>query len=215
MEEVDDKMNVIDDFMPDAVVVDAGDFPTNRHCLHWIESSTRIVCCDGAAADLEASGRVPWRIVGDCDSISPLLKEKYADRLRCFEEQETNDQTKAVRYLAGRGLRKIAIVGATGKREDHTLGNVSLLIEYLKQGIEARIYTDHGVFIPVRDKIEMRVGVGTQVSIFNFGASDMTGRGLRYPLRDFDSWWQGTLNESVSPTVTIRARGEFLVFVNY
>lgn len=39
--------------------------------------------------------------------------------------------------------------------------------------------------------------------------------GLRYPIRDFTSWWQGTLNEATSPTVAIRAEGSYLVFINY
>lgn len=203
------------DFMPDAVVVDAGDFPTNHHAMHWLDVCDKIVCCDGAADRFVASGRVPWRIVGDCDSISAQLKMKYADRVRHIAEQDTNDQTKAVRYLSRKGFRRIVIVGATGRREDHTLGNISLLIDYLRHGIEARIYTDYGVFIPVRDKVRLSSPVGTQISIFNFGASGLNSRGLRYPLRDFDNWWQGTLNETTSPTITISAHGLFLLFVNY
>lgn len=35
----------------------------------------------------------------------------------------------------------------TGKREDHTLGNISLLLYYLQEGIDVRAYTDYGVFI--------------------------------------------------------------------
>lgn len=215
MEEIDREINSFADFAAEAVVVDAGDFPVNPYALHWLDDCSKIVCCDGASGRLVEAGKVPWRIVGDGDSISPQLKIQYADRFRCFAEQDTNDQTKAVRYLARKGFRNIVIVGATGRREDHTLGNISLLIEYLKQGVVARIYTDYGVFIPVCDKIEMEARVGTQVSIFNFGSTHLTSDGLRYPLRDFDNWWQGTLNETISPALSVRANGYFIVFVNY
>ena len=208
-------MDTISDFNPDAIVIDAGSFPTNPIALTWLYRCRRVVCCDGAADSRLASGHIPWRIVDDCDSMSESTKEKYRDIIRRFPDQETNDQTKAVRYLASKGLTRIVILGATGRREDHTLGNISLLIDYLRQGIEARIYTDYGVFIPVADGGTFYCQAGTQVSVFNFGATDLHAEGLRYPIRDFDSWWQGTLNETTADSFTIHARGRLLLFINY
>lgn len=208
-------MDSITDFRPEAVIIDAGTFPTDKIPLRILESSDRIVCCDGAANRYLASGRTPWRIVGDCDSLSPEIRERYASIVRHFPDQETNDQTKSVRYLASKNISRIAILGATGLREDHTLGNLSLLIDYLRDGIEARAYTDFGVFIPICGDMEFHCPEGTQVSIFNFGATGLRAEGLRYPLRDFTSWWQGTLNETTSVTFRIYARGFYLVFINY
>lgn len=205
----------IDNFPAEAVVVDAGTFPTSPHALSWLERCNKVVCCDGAANDYIASGRVPWRIVGDCDSLLPELTKRYADRVVRMPDQETNDQTKAVLYLTSQGIVNVVIIGATGKREDHTIGNVSLLIDYLRQGINSRIYTDHGVFIPVRNQIQMKCRPSVEVSIFNFGATDLQANGLQYPLRDFTSWWQGTLNVTTGTEFRITARGYFLVFVNY
>lgn len=208
-------MNTVFDFQPQAVVIDAGTFPDNEIALRWLEGCERIVCCDGAADRYLASGRNAWRIVGDCDSLSPENMHRYAGIVRRFPDQETNDQTKAVRYLASKGVKQIVILGATGGREDHTLGNISLLVDYLKEGIEARIYTDYGVFIPVYGDREFHCPEGTQVSIFNFGATDMKADGLRYPIRDFTSWWQGTLNETVATCFKIHAQGYYLIFLNY
>lgn len=208
-------MNTIIDFEPDAVVIDAGSFPVNRLALRWLDGCRRIVCCDGAANRYLADERPVWRIVGDCDSLSPEIMQRYSGIVRRFPDQETNDQTKAVRYLAGKGVRRVAILGATGMREDHTLGNLSLLVDYLAYGIEARAYTDFGVFIPVNGNREFHCQAGTQISIFNFGATGLSAQGLRYPIRDFNSWWQGTLNETTSDRFTIRADGNYLVFINY
>ncbi|MDE6271899.1 MAG: thiamine diphosphokinase [Muribaculaceae bacterium] len=208
-------MNTIIDFWPEAVVVDAGEFPSQETALEMLRRTDRIVCCDGAADRYLLSGRRPWRIVGDCDSISSENRRLHADILRKFPDQDTNDQTKSVRYLYSKGIRKIAILGATGKREDHTLGNISLLIEYLRRGIDARAYTDYGVFIAVNGDREFHCPPGTQISVFNFGASCMSSEGLRWPLRDFRNWWEGTLNETIADSFTIRADGDYLVFLNY
>lgn len=208
-------MNTITDFSPEAVVIDAGSFPTNKIALSWLDGCRHIVCCDGAANRYLAAGGKAWRIVGDCDSLSPEICERHAEIVRRNPDQETNDQTKSVSYLASKGIRRIAILGATGLREDHTLGNISLLIDYLHHGIEARAYTDFGVFIPVIGDTECHCPRGTQVSIFNFGATGLRAEGLRYPLRDFTNWWQGTLNETTASTFTIRARGPYLLFINY
>lgn len=108
------------------------------------------VCCDGAADRYLASGRVPDRIVGDGDSLSVENQKRYASIIRYNPDQETNDQTKAVNYLMEKGFRRIAIVGATGRREDHTLGNISLLMEYMRMGAEVRMYTDYGFFVPMK-----------------------------------------------------------------
>lgn len=208
-------MDSINDFAPEAVIVDAGLFPTNPLALQWLSDCERIVCCDGAANRYLAAGRKVWRIVGDGDSLSPDVKQHYADIIRRFPDQETNDQTKAVMYLKDHNVRTIAILGATGLREDHTLGNISLLINYLREGIDARIYTDFGVFIAACGDRYFHCRKGSQVSIFNFGATGMQAEGLRYPIRDFDSWWQGTLNETTDDRFSIRATGYYLVFINY
>ena len=123
--------------------------------------------------------------------------------------------TKAVQHLHAQGMRRIAIVGATGKREDHTIGNIALLMEYMRMGLEVRSYTDHGVFIPCRGTRTFACHPGQQVSIFNFTAQGLRAQGLAYPLYDFTTWWQGTLNRSTGDTFTIEANGEYLVFLTY
>lgn len=89
-------------------------------------------------------------IIGDGDSLCDAYRQQYATLIHHNPDQETNDPTKAVHYLHAQGMRRIAIVGATGKREDHTIGNLSLLIEYMRLGMEVRTYTDYGVFVPCR-----------------------------------------------------------------
>ena len=199
----------------DAVIVAGGEFPTASQPLEVLQSTPFVVCCDGAADSYIATGRVPDAIVGDGDSISTANREKFAHLLHIVTEQETNDQTKSVRFLQEKGKNSIAIIGATGKREDHTIGNISLLIEYARAGCNVRSFTDHGVFIPCNGTTTHKCRKGQQVSIFSITAKNLSAEGLLYPIYDFNNWWQGTLNECTGDEFTINAKGEYLLFINY
>ena len=199
----------------DAVILANGDYPSASMPLLVLAEAPYVVCCDGGANEYLAKGHLPDVIVGDGDSLSTENRMKYASLIFHNPDQETNDQTKAVQFLLSQGKLRIAIVGATGKREDHTIGNVSLLMEYMRMGAEVRSYTDYGVFIPCKDTCSFDCSPGQQVSIFNFTAKGMKSKGLAYPIYDFTSWWQGTLNTCTDNSFTIEAEGEYLVFLNY
>ena len=199
----------------EAVILANGDYPSNEKPLQILEEAPIVVCCDGGANEYIAKGHLPNIIIGDGDSLSEENRLKHASLLHHIPDQETNDQTKAVQYLLAQGKRKIAIVGATGKREDHTIGNVSLLMEYMRMGAVVRSYTDYGVFIPCKNTYTFNCRIGQQVSIFNFTAKNLQSEGLAYPIYDFTSWWQGTLNECTDTSFTIKAEGEYLLFINY
>lgn len=199
----------------DAVIIANGEYPSHKLPLRIIEETPFVVCCDGAADTYIATGKVPDIIIGDGDSLSEENKNKYSHLLHCITEQETNDQTKAVNFLKEKGLKRIAIVGATGKREDHTLGNISLLIEYARAGIEVQSFTNHGIFIPCNNNISIATKKGQQISIFRFTAKGFKSKGLLYPIYDFTNWWQGTLNECTEEILHIEAEGEYILFVNY
>jgi thiamine pyrophosphokinase len=199
----------------DAVVLAGGDYPTAPQPLEILNNAEYIVCCDGASDNYISLGHTPDAIVGDGDSISPENREKYADRLHIVNEQESNDQTKAVRFLLSQGKQQIAIIGATGRREDHTIGNISLLIEYARAGANVYSFTDYGVFVPCSGTTTHNCRKGQQLSIFSITAKALSAEGLLYPIYDFTNWWQGTLNECTGDSVTIHAEGEYLLFFNY
>lgn len=208
-------------WIPQAVVLGAGNYPQHSIPLALMRQCPRVVCCDGAAGEyIRTEGRLPWRIVGDGDSIPAELKAQCSHILFLETEQETNDQTKATRLLHAEGIRRIAYLGATGKREDHTIGNIALLLTYQRMGLDVRMYTDHGIFLlpgteDGRQRIAFSAPVGTAVSVWNFGAKNLNSTGLQYRLYDFDQLWQGTLNRTLLPQCAIEADGPFLVFLAY
>lgn len=201
------------DFNYDALILAAGTFPSRPALTALLRTHPRIICCDGAAASFaERIGRLPWRVVGDLDSLPPDWQTAHSEIITHESEQETNDLSKAMRLAAREGLRRIAILGATGKREDHTLGNISLLIDYMQQGFSVVMLTDFGVFIPCSDEYSASLPLGTPISVFAFGAKRMRSQGLRYPLYDFSRLWQGTLNSTSEEEVRITCKGDFLIY---
>ena len=199
----------------DVIILANGDYPSADVPVQLLKEAPYVVCCDGGANEYIEKGYTPDIIIGDGDSLSEENRRLYADLIHHNPDQETNDQTKAIQFLLSQGKKRIAIVGATGKREDHTIGNISLLMEYMRMGVEVCMYTDYGVFVPCKDTCVFECRPGQQVSIFNFTAKGLKSKGLAYPIYDFTSWWQGTLNRCTDASFTIEAEGEYLVFLNY
>lgn len=195
----------------EAIILANGNYPTHSLPLALLQNTPYVVCCDGAANEYIRRGNRPHAIVGDGDSISEEYKNSFAGIGSYSNDQETNDQTKAVNFCLEQGIKDIIIVGATGKREDHSLGNISLLMDY-PETVRIQMVTDYGFFTPACNDGCFRCYPGQQISIFNFGATAIRGENLRYPLRDFTNWWQGTLNETLAEEFKIYAQGRYLIY---
>ena len=192
---------------PHIVILAAGDFPRAEAPLRALREADVRICCDSAAEALVAFGLEPDRIVGDLDSLSPALQERYADRITRIAEQDDNDLTKAFRLAMTLGPSRITILGATGKREDHTLGNVSLLLDYAREAVcPVTMLTDYGRFEAIFETATLPAFPGQQVSIFAFDNSlTIKSAGLKYPTDAvrFDTLWKATLNEALSDAFTL------------
>ncbi len=201
-----------------AVILANGAFPTHDLPLSFLRNAEQIICCDGATMSLLTIGLEPTYIVGDLDSISDELKEQYQAILHQNTDQETNDLTKAVQLCLQKGWTKITILGATDKREDHTIGNISLLADYA-ENCEVQMLTDYGVFVSIRETSSFESYPKQQVSLFSLTPETrFTTQELRYPLseQNLSSWWQGTLNEALGDTFTIQINcGKVLIFRKY
>lgn len=193
------------------VILAAGDFP-KKGDVAWrlLVGAKRVVACDGAAnAYRRRFGKWPAVIVGDFDSLR--RPRSCTAELVCVPDQDTNDLEKAMALCASRGWRHPVIVGATGRREDHTIGNV---FRALAGGCE--IVSDTGRFIPVTGTLTVRAPKGTAVSVFAPDSkTKMTSRGLEWPLDDvvFDSLYRATLNRTSAARFTVASDRPVMVYV--
>lgn len=202
------------------ILVD-GDYPTSSFCREML-SEFEVVCCDGAAATLLDNGMQPYAIVGDMDSLSQDLQDKYKDIVHKIPEQESNDMTKAFTWAKNKGFTDFTFMGLSGKREDHFIANIALLYKYADENPKARIeaYAEYGKFYTLTEgKHKLKVGVGRTVSIFDFKSSaKLWSQGLEYPLNalTLQSLNAGTLNKTLQEEIVLTVEGgSILVYTPY
>lgn len=201
------------------VIICDGNFPKTEYPRYLIRTADFIICCDGAlmkflrnSKSIFGEARLPDIVTGDMDTLSAAMQKKYADIIVKEDEQEHNDQTKAVRWALSNldGIESICILGATGGRADHTIGNISLLMEYTRMfdlgDMNLEMVTDKETIFPITDSTEFDCGTGRQVSIFSPDNSlRIKSEGLAFPTEDvvFDNWWKATLNKATQDTVKL------------
>jgi thiamine pyrophosphokinase len=199
--------------MKEAIILANGDFPSHSYPLALLRAGTFRVCCDGAAEALLAFGLEPDIIVGDLDSLPTPIRRQYASLVIHDPDQETNDLTKAVGVCRKHGYDTITILGATGKREDHTLGNIGLFAGYARE-VNVKLVTDHGEMFAVEHQGTVPTTPGQQISFFNTSKGiPVTVSNVKYPVSNLlmDEWWQGTLNEATSDAINITAPGARII----
>lgn len=198
-----------------------GQFPKKEYPLYLLESADYVVCCDGALDTYlrHFSGRNlrrPDVVVGDMDSLSKKTAERFRDIAVKIDEQETNDQSKAFHYILEHfpDVDTIHILGATGKREDHTIGNLSLLMEYAREmrrqdcgrTVSVDIVSDWSTAFAITDSCTLDVGEGRSVSIICPDNSlNIKSEGLVWPTDNvvFDNLWQATLNRASADRISL------------
>ena len=200
----------------DAVVAANGELPTGGVALEVLRKARFLCCCDGAGERLLAQGFSPDVIIGDGDSMSAGFRQRHSGIIERVSEQDDNDLTKATRLCLGRGFRRIAYVGATGLREDHTIGNIFLLPRYRSEfGLSPVMISRYGFFVPASGDTAFATFARQQVSIFNVSCSRLTGEGLRWAPYAYRNLWQGTLNEALGGTVTMHGDGDYIMYFTH
>ena len=215
------------------IIIANGSFPTEEAVLARLSEADHLVCCDGALGKFlnwcrTLTPRPQLRVsaVGDGDSLAPTVLEEARReglplRHQLISEQESNDLSKAVRYALadaqGEAKVHLCIVGGTGLREDHTLGNISLLAYYAMEypTVEFEMVGDYGVFLPFSGECRFATHRGQQVSLFSLTPDvPVSVSGLRYPIegRCLRWWWEGTLNEALGDSFEVRG-GRGIVYL--
>ena len=197
------------------VILANGDFPAHPIPMQKLSESGCIICCDGATDQLINNGMEPYVIIGDLDSIDSTLKPKYADRIIHLPDQGENDLMKAIRWAEAQGIKKASILGATGRRDDHSLANIFILLQFPTH-LKCTIITDYGLFSLAEGMEEFQSFKGQQVSLFSLDPEILiTSTNLKYNLssKKLTSLYIGSLNESLDENFTLKiSHGKILVY---
>lgn len=211
--------------MKEVVILADGDFPETEYPRWLLASAEAVVCCDGALVKyLEFSGgKAPAAVAGDMDTLSEELKERFAEIVVKYDEQDYDDLAKAVRYSlsAYPEVERIHILGATGGQEDFTLGNYGLMMELGRRhpDIAFDMISDHTTAFSLHDSDTFDCGAGRTVSVFSPDPTlRIASKGLEWPLDNvsFDNWWVGIRNRATEDRVAMKFNhpGMVLIILN-
>ena len=168
-----------------ALLLCNGEPPSRALVRRAVRRSSLVVAADGGAETARRCGVTPDLIVGDFDSIRPSTRRYFsAVNQRRVRRQDNTDLEKALDELHQSGALHVLLLGATGRRIDFTLGNLSSLWRYDRH-LEMRVGGDGWYAVPVRRALRISAPPGTTVSLLPFGpCAGVSLRGFRYPLSD-------------------------------
>lgn len=176
----------------------------------YLRSGDYVVACDSGLYNADALGVTPDLIVGDFDSHPAPDLPVETIKLPC--EKDDTDTVYAMREAEKRGFCHFLLLGVTGGRLDHTLGNVSILLYLDSHGSSGMIVDDVSEMEIVSSspaKIDSRFAFFSLLNISG-KAEGVTITGAKYPLSDatIDCEYQYGISNEVSPgkiaSVTVR-----------
>ena len=184
-----------------AIIISGGKIE-DAFALEWMKNHPYdlLVAADSGMEFLYRNQMMPDVIAGDFDSVEKDAYEYFAGKevsaeqdkkpeiLRLNPVKDDTDTEFVIREAIRRGATAISILGGTGTRMDHVLGNVHLLGIGVEAGVEIEIVDAHNRIRMVSRElvISREAQFGEYISVLPFGgdAKGVTLEGFRYPLED-------------------------------
>lgn len=153
-----------------------------------------LICVDGGGNHALALGRIPDVLIGDLDSITPdnlKICQKNGTVIKKYPREK--DQTDlelaldyAEAYLNSHGQQEdvINLYAAGGKRLDHLLGNIALMLGAAEHNRRISLIDQSYVaWIRCKGKEKVQGNPGQELSIIPLSErAVVTSQGLYYPL---------------------------------
>ena len=195
-----------------------------RDCIEDISPD----CIIGIDRGLEFCYRnriVPQYILGDFDSISPEVIAWYREQteipIREYKpEKDATDTRMGLELALKLGSDRIFLLGATGGRLDHYMGNLQSLVVPAMAGKEAWILDEQNAMTVLSRSrtIKKECAFGKYISFFSMGdeVRGITLSGFKYPLKEYNMTnfdGIGVSNELAEDTALVEFRQGFLLMV--
>ena len=184
----------------------------------------RILAADSGMNALYSAAVTPDIIIGDFDSADKKIlaffqQNKEIDFCTLYPEKDDTDTEFAIRESIRRGADSITIIGGTGTRLDHVLGNISLLGIGLEEGVRMELLDAHNRICMIDHSVTLKKKeqYGNYLSLipYNGNVTGVTLKGLKYPLHDYTMGGFNSLgisNEIVDDEASIElTSGQLLV----
>lgn len=145
---------------------------------------SKIICADGSVNKLLKYGIRPDVLIGDFDSVSQKSLRKLNETTEIIknDNQNNTDIEKALDYAIQNGYDEAVLLSVIGKRIDHSLNNISILLKYFNR-ISVLIYTKDSIIKVIEGSFRLNCAINDRVSIFSFNPNVLIStKGLKYPL---------------------------------
>ncbi|MFH6997276.1 thiamine diphosphokinase [Flavobacterium sp. FlaQc-57] len=152
-----------------------------------LEWSPLVIVLDSAMERVVELGIKVDVLLGDFDrGFNPEIYKtsQYPIEIVHTPDQNKTDLEKAFDYLIDRKIPAVNVVWATGKRADHTITNLTSLVQY-RNLLKIVILDDHSKIFLLPRKFEKWYTTKTPISLIPIGVvSGITSTNLQYPLQN-------------------------------
>jgi len=110
-----------------AVIIAGGEIRDYRYSKAIVSKADYVICADSGLNHAKKMKISPDVIVGDFDSIClhNVGKNYKKTKIKKYPKEKNNSDTElAIRYALKQGCEKVIILGALGKRIDHSMANI-------------------------------------------------------------------------------------------
>jgi thiamine pyrophosphokinase len=204
------------------VIVSGGKPPSKELLTKEIRLNTFLIAADSGANCLYEYNILPNLLLGDFDSIDRKVLD-YFKKNNCLidiypTEKDFTDTEIAVKKAISMKPSEIVLLGCTGSRVDHLLGNIGMLKICLENGVNAYI-VDENNDIRLSNAITSLNGVVGQIfSVQAYGDEviGLTIEGAKYPLNNYNLKIGESVtisNEFVSTVVKLKFKAGTLMII--
>lgn len=180
-------------------------------------SNYYLICAtDGAYQYLKKHNITPNFVAGDFDSLQEIPKEIEVIKT---PNQDFTDFDKILQILFDKGFNHIDVFGASGKEQDHFLGNLHTAIQF-KEKLKLTFIDNHSRYFLADKCTKISDCKNKIVSLIPFPkATNISTEGLEYQLYKENLVFGkriGTRNKGIEDTVIITfENGELFIFINH
>ena len=179
--------HIVRDDQEPALIIANGASCSQELLGQLLEWSPLVIVLDSAIERVFELGIKVDVLLGDFDrGFNPdYYKEKqYPIEIVHKPNQDKTDLEKAFDYLIEKGHQAANVVWATGKRTDHTITNLTTIVNY-RNKLKIVLLDDHSKVYLLPVKFEKWYTANTPISLIPVGkVTGITTQNLFYPLQD-------------------------------
>ena len=176
-----------------------------------------IICADGGANSAKKIGITPDFIIGDLDSVDSGTLKYFNTKSTIIQIKRQNDTDveKCLKFAIRERYDEAVLLGVTGNRLDHTIGNLGIVLKYFYK-IRSHIVAEYSFLSAYNSNMSLKSIKGEIISLYAFDDKTfITSKGLKYPIKNSRLPFgkvESTSNVAISSIVELKIKGG-IVFV--